>query len=166
MNEPPDKTRPERDAELEREVRADRKFSLEEAIGRMAGGGLTKGASPLAGKREAEAAVEEYLRGHLADAGGVLGVVLLRRLRESDLLLGGSDRPLGVLAEGARRLLGSDYFLGELSREAAAEWARVSGERPRFGQPGGPPGPDLPYTTESVRDALCQLVEGLAPGGA
>jgi hypothetical protein len=166
MGESHDTPPASRDAELEREVRAGRKFSLQEAIGRMAGGGLTKGASPLAGKREAEAAVEEYLRGHLADPGGVLAVILLRRLRESDLLLGGSGRPLNALAEGARRVLGSDFFLGELAREAAVEWGRVSGERPRFERPGGPPDSDLPYTTESVRTALSRLVEGLAAGEA
>ena len=35
------------DAKLQREIRADRKFTLEEAIGRLAGPGAMKGASPI-----------------------------------------------------------------------------------------------------------------------
>lgn len=42
-----DATRSEADAELEREIRKERKFTLEEAIGRMIGPGGMKGASPI-----------------------------------------------------------------------------------------------------------------------
>ncbi len=38
----------EADAELEREIRNSRKFTLAEAIGRLAGPGATKGESPIA----------------------------------------------------------------------------------------------------------------------
>ena len=55
----PDKT--QADADLERAVRAERKFSLAEAIGRMAGPGAMKGASPVTRKRQAEAELQEYL---------------------------------------------------------------------------------------------------------
>src|SRR6476469_612637 len=41
----------EADAELEREIRAERKFTLAEAIGRMAGPGAMKGVSPVSNKR-------------------------------------------------------------------------------------------------------------------
>src|SRR4051812_46239252 len=43
MNDDPPKRRSKADADLEREIRADRTFSLEEAIGRMAGPGAMKG---------------------------------------------------------------------------------------------------------------------------
>ena len=36
------------DKELEREIRANRKFSVSEAIGRLAGPGMMKGISPVA----------------------------------------------------------------------------------------------------------------------
>ncbi len=39
------------EADVEREVRLGRKFSLSEAIGRMGGKGLLKGESPVAPKR-------------------------------------------------------------------------------------------------------------------
>lgn len=39
------------DAELQREIRAGRKFTLSEAIGRMAGPGAMKGVSPISRKK-------------------------------------------------------------------------------------------------------------------
>ena len=58
----------EADAELEREIRAERKFTLAEAIGRLAGPGMMKGVSPVTRKQQAIAAIQEYLNRHLADA--------------------------------------------------------------------------------------------------
>src|SRR5262245_35566541 len=112
------------DAALEREIRADRKFSLGEAIGRMAGPGMMKGVSPVSPKQQAEAAIEDFLHRNLTDAGGVLGGVLLRRVGQSDLLLGDYDHPLAVLTNYVRQVLGSDYLLRDLVREADAEWGR------------------------------------------
>ncbi|MEO2092320.1 MAG: hypothetical protein ABGY75_22935 [Gemmataceae bacterium] len=159
MSEDPDKPRSEADAELERETRADRKFSLSEAIGRMAGPGMMKGVSPVTRKRQAEAAIEDFLRLNLTDAGGALRVVLLRGVSDSDLLLRDYDHPLVVLASYARQVLGSDYRLQELVRQADVEWGRVTGERPHFERPGCPPDPDDPYTTESVRASLSHLIK-------
>jgi hypothetical protein len=164
MSETPD-TPPsdkDKDAELEREIRADRKFTLSEAIGRMAGGGLMKGVSPVTPKQQAEAAIEDYLRRHLADTGGVLGAVLLRRVGQCDLLVGDYDQPLAVLAGYVRQVLGSDYLLQDLVREADVEWGRVFGERPHFERPGCASDPDDPYTTEPVRTALSRLIDKLA----
>ena len=42
------------DDELQREIRAGRKFTLTEAIGRMAGLGAMKGVSPISLKKQAE----------------------------------------------------------------------------------------------------------------
>jgi hypothetical protein len=61
--------------------------------------------------------------------------------------------------------LGSDYQLGELVREADAEWGRVMGERPRFDVPGQAPDPDDPYTVASVRAALARLIDTLGDLG-
>ena len=65
-----------------------------------------------------------------------------------------------------REVLGSEYGLKELVREADVEWGRVFGERPRFETDGCPAAPDDPYTAESVRTALTQLVGGLTAGEA
>jgi hypothetical protein len=156
--------RSEEDAELEREIREGREFSLEEAIGRLAGPGAMKGESPVARMQQAEVEIESWLRSHLADAGGALRVVLHRQVKGSERLLDNFDQPLVVLAGYCQRVLDSDYLLEELVRDADIEWGRVMGERPHFEKAGVPHHPDDPYTIESVRDALSGLLEQLAAG--
>jgi len=163
MSEDRDGTPADEDEGLEREVRADRKFSLTEAIGRMAGGDLIKGGSPVTRKQQAELAIKGYLQRHMTDAGGVLGDVLLRRLGEG-LLRADYNQPLAILTDHLRQVLRSEYLLANLVREADVEWGRVVGERPYFQQPGSPPPPGDPYTTDSVRITLSQLIEKLAAG--
>jgi hypothetical protein len=164
MSNDPPKRPSEADAELEREIRAERKFSLAEAIGRMAGPGAMKGVSPVSNKQQAEAAIQEYLGQHLSDTGGVLRGVLLRQVAGSEILLQNLDRPLVALAGHARSILDSAYLLGELVREADVEWGRVSGERPHFEQVGRTPDSDDLYTAESVRTALSRIIEELSAG--
>jgi hypothetical protein len=154
----------EADAELEREIREERKFSLEEAIMRMAGPGALKGESPIAPKRQAELEIESCLNRHLADAVGALQVVLLRRVRESELLLKNYHQPLAVLNAYCLQVVNSDYSLKELVREADIEWGRVLGERPHFDKEGSSPHPDDYYTIESVRSALSELMGQLEAG--
>jgi len=162
MSNDPQPRKTQADADLEREVRAERKFTLTEAIGRMAGPGAMKGASPVTRKREAEAELQEYLARHLDDSGGVLRGLVLRLVTESDLMLEHLDQPLAALAGGVGRALGSDYLLTELVREADAEWGRVTGEQPHFNVAGQPPHPDDPYTPDSIRAALQRLADSLA----
>ena len=165
MSDDKDTQRSEADAELEREVRKGRKFTLAEAIGRMAGPGAMKGASPVTRKQQAEAEIEDWLRRHLPAGDGELQVVLLRRVKGSELLLNNYEQPLVVLAAFCRQVLDSDSLLRELVREADVEWGRVQGERPHFEREGSPPDPADPYTLESVREALAGLVEQLGAGG-
>ena len=162
-NDPPE-CPSEVDAALAREIQSERKFSMAEAIGRLAGSGMMKGASPVTRKQQAEAEIREYLGRHLPDTAGALPRVLLRQMGESQLLLDNLDLPLVVLAGHVRSVLGSEYLLTELVREADVEWGRAFGERPHFEQEGRPPHSDDPYTAESVRIALSQLVEKLNAG--
>ena len=148
------------DTEIEREIRTNRKFSLNEAIGRIAGGDFMKGGSPVTRKRQAELEIDVYLRRHLVDSGGVLRSVLSRHLGES-LLASDYDQPLATLGEYIRRMLTSEHSLEEFVREADAEWGRVQNERPYFQVPSRSPHPDDPYTIDSVRLALGQLRERL-----
>jgi hypothetical protein len=149
------------DADLQREIREGRKFSLAEAIGRMAGPGAMKGASPITGKQQAEAEIEHYLNRHLADGPGILPVVLLHEVSESDYLLNHLDQPLVALAGYVQSVLENDYRLQELTRKADVEWGRTFGERPHFETQGRLPHPDDPYTAESVRVAISRLNEKL-----
>jgi hypothetical protein len=164
MSDNQDRQGSEADAELEREIRKERKFTLAEAIGRLAGPGAMKGESPVARMQQAEIEIEYWLRGHLADAGGALQVVLHRHVKGSELLLNNFDQPLVVLAGYCQRVLDSDYLMGELVRDADIEWGRVMGERPYFETEGSPRHPDDPYTVESARLALSGLLEQLASG--
>jgi hypothetical protein len=152
----------ELDADLEREIREGRKFTLAEAIGRLAGPGMMKGISPATRKQQAEAVLESFLERHLNSPAGALSVVLLRQVKESDRLLNNLDAPLVVLAECIRHILASDYLLQELVQQADVEWGRTYDERPYFEKAGCPPHQDDPYTTESVHRALSHLLEDLA----
>ena len=77
------------------------------------------------------------------------------------MLLKGFDQPLAVLAGCLQQVLGSEFELKELVRDADVEWGRVFGERPFFEKDGGPPDECDPYTLESVRSKLAQLAGGL-----
>ena len=162
MSEQQDKHRSEADAALEREIRQGRKFTLEEAIGRLAGPGAMKGESPVTRMQQAETEIGTWLRCHLIDSGGSLEVVLHRRVKGSELLLNNFDQPLIVLASYCQQVLRSDYLLTEVVRDADVEWGRVMGERPYFEKEGSPCRPEDPYTVESVRNALSGLIEQLA----
>ena len=162
MSDRRDKQRSETDAELEREILEGRKFTMAEAIGRLAGPGAMKGESPVPRMQQAAIEIETWLRSHLRDSGGALQVVLHRHVRESDLLLNNFDQPLVVLASCCQRILESDYRLKELVREADVEWGRTMDERPVFEREGSPRDPDDPYTAQSVRNALTRLLDQLA----
>jgi hypothetical protein len=153
--------RSEADAELEREIRKERKFSLAEAIGRMAGPGGMKGASPVAGGQEAGAEIEHWLNCHLTDNGGGLRTILLRSVKASPILLSHYDQPLVALRTCCQKILGSDYLLQEFVRNADIEWGRLFGERPHFEREGLPAHPDDPYTIDSVRRTLTQILQQL-----
>jgi hypothetical protein len=148
----------EADAELQREIRAEREFTLAEAIGRMAGPGSMKGASPVAGMQQAAAEIQEYLNGNFGSTtASPLAGVLFRWVKESESLLNGFNQPLVVLAEFVRKVLNSEYLVKELVRQSDVEWGLMTGERPS---------PDDPSTLEPVRTALTQLAEKLAGAGA
>jgi hypothetical protein len=154
--------RSEADAQLEREIRGGRKFTLEEAIARLAGPGMLKGESPVARMRQAEIEIGSWLRTHLADAGGALEVILDRRVKGSELLLNNFDEPLVVLASYCQQVLTSECLLEELVCEADVQWGRLMGERPYLERAGSAPHPEDPYTVERVREKLTDLVEQLA----
>jgi hypothetical protein len=152
------KTGAQSDADLEREIRDGRKFTLAEAIGRLAGPGAMKGASPATRKQQAEAAIETFLERHLVSPGGALSTVLLRQIKGSELLLTNLDQPLAALISYVQGILASEHLLQEFVRVCDVEWGRVYGERPFFEKSGSPPHEDDPYTLASVRTTLSQLL--------
>ena len=126
MSDNQDAKSSEADTNLEREIRNSRKFTLEEAVVRMAGPGALKGESPIARKRQVELEIEACIRRNLTDAVGALKIVLLRRVRECELLIKNYEQPLAALAIYCQQLLNSDYRLKELVREADTEGGAYS----------------------------------------
>src|SRR5262249_13625030 len=127
MGDDKDTQRSDADAELEQEIRKDRKFSLAETVGRMAGPGAMKGASPATSQQQAVAEIENWLRHHMTAGNSELEAVLLRRIQASEPLNKNFDEPLAVFATFCQKALDSDYLLNELVREADVEWGRVNG---------------------------------------
>ena len=149
------------DRKLEEEIRQARSFTPQEALARMAGPGALKGASPVSQVQQAETEIGNWLTRHLADPADVLQVLLQRQLNGSALLLDNLDQPLIALANHCRNILTSDYLLGELVRQADVEWGQRMDERPIFEKEGSPDQANDPYTSESVRGELAQLVRQL-----
>jgi len=149
-----DRPRVPSEADIEREIRQGRKFTAEEAMGRMAGPGAMKGASVLSRQQEAENAVGVWLAASIADPAGALRTVLHRHLKGSSLLLDNLDDPSVAASTYLRQILASDQRIREIVSEADAEWGRIMDERPHFEREGSPPHPDDPYTMVSVRTAL------------
>jgi hypothetical protein len=161
MTEEPDKERSEEFAELEGEIRRGRKLTAKDAMARMAGPGAMKGASPVSRMQQAEIEVGNWLRSHVTDEAGALHLVLHRDVKGSELLLNNVDQPLVGLVQFCEQVLASDYRLKEIVRRVDVEWGQRMGERPHFEREGSPQDPNDPYTAESVRDALSNIVKQL-----
>src|SRR5690242_10552685 len=123
MSDDPGQQPSQGEAELEGEIRRERKFTLAEAIGRLAGPGAMKGISPVTRLRQADLQIEAWLEKHLPDTGG-LAIVLHREVKESEILLNNLDQPLIALAGFCQQVLDSDYLMRELVRNADTEWGR------------------------------------------
>jgi hypothetical protein len=164
MSDDKDQQRSVADAELEREIRQGRKFTAQEAVARMIGPGAMKGGSAVPRVQEAETAIGTWLRSNLTDSTGALQELLHRQLKGSELLLNNLDQPLLALADYCQQVLASDYSLEELVREADGEWGRRMDERPHFNSEGSPPDLDDPYTNDSVRAALGEVLTKIFEG--
>ncbi len=91
-----------------------------------------------------------------------MSVVLLRRAKESEILLNNLDQPLIVLASCVQQVLDSEYLMKEFVRECDVEWGRTYGERPILQKEGCPSDQEDPYTVESVQNTLSNLIDKLA----
>jgi hypothetical protein len=167
MGDDRDKRRTNADAELECQIRQERKFTAKEAMARMIGPGAMKGGSPISQVQEAEIEIGVWLRNNLTDPPGALQALLHRQLKGSVLLLDNLDQPLLALARYCEQVLATNHRLEELVREADVEWGRRMDERPHFNREGSPPHPDDPYTNDSVRAALSAILTQIsgATGG-
>ena len=147
------------DRQVERDIREHQEFSLSGAIGRLGGADLLKGASPVTRKEQAKFLIEQALEKYLRDSDGAMEVVLLRTVVASRALLdSGYDQPLVTLRDFCRSLVDAPNRLSEFVRQVDMEWGRMYEERPHFELPGRAPSPDDPYTIDSVKQRLQELL--------
>lgn len=146
--------------DLEREIRQGRAFTLEEALGRLMGGGM-KGASPVSRLDQARQAVAWVVRKRLRDREGALAAVVVREMGDSQSLLDRLEQPVEALRGWLAAMLDDGELLADLVRAADVQWGRTLGERPFFDRPGATPHLDDPYTADSVRAALQALHDEL-----
>lgn len=152
------KSQEEKDAEFEREVRLQRKFTLGEAIARE-GGSTFKGTQAVPAHKQAQTQISQFIRAHLRDASGALRRQLDVRVTENYSLVGEHlNAPLEALRSAVKNILGNDPTLFEFVRQVDQRYGQMFDVRPHFHKPGEDPHPDDEYTHDSVRAALTELL--------
>lgn len=148
-------------AEVQRDLRAQQKFSVAGAIGR-AGSGLLKGGSPVSQQEQSVTAITQWIDQHTLDPSGALKSILRRRVRDNDLLVAHHlKQPYTALRKIIETILASDYSLKEFVRQVDVRWGEMYQERPLFENGDQVADPADEYTHESVRQDLTVLLEKL-----
>ena len=146
------------DAELEREVRSKRKFSLGEAIARE-GGMSFKGVDAVPPHKQAQTRISQFIRAHVRDNSGALKRHLEVRVTENETLVGTHlGAPLEALRTAVQNILRTDAMLVEFVRQVDQRYGQMYDVRPHFHKAGQDPHPEDEYTHDSVRAALEQLL--------
>ncbi len=147
---------------LQREIRAQRKFSLAEAIGRE-GGSFMKGESTIPRPLRAIAAINQFIITHISDPAGPLSTTLQTWAKDDIRVSRQLDTPLIALDQIIESLLTAPTTLAEFARQVAIAHSQLTGDRPYFQQLGQPPHPATPYSHAAIRQRLSQLQAILQP---
>jgi hypothetical protein len=118
---------------LQREIRAQRKFSLAEAIGRE-GGNFMRGESTIPRPLRATAAINQFIVAHLNDPAGALSSTLQAWAKEDIRVARQLDRPLVALTQIIEGILANSITLGEFARQVAIAHSQLTGDRAIFAQ--------------------------------
>ena len=147
---------------LQREIRAERKFSVSEAIGRE-GGSFLKGSQAMVPRPlRALAMINEFLEQHLDDNNGSLHICLKRWVK-TDVRVGKYlDQPLVALQAIVLDIVQQPQTLYEFARQVAVEWGQMNGERTYFQKPSTEPSPNVAYSHNTIQIILTQLLEQIA----
>jgi hypothetical protein len=138
-------------------------FTLASAIGKTAGSGMLKGASPIPRITQATTALIQFTDAHTPDPSGALKSLLRRRIQAStDQLAKHLDTPLRALPEILAPMMTHPHALHEFVRQVDMRWGEMYQERPHFQQPGQTPHPEDEYTHTSVKHALEHLLDQAA----
>lgn len=145
--------------EIQKEVLADRRFSLAEVIGRE-GGDFLKGDSPVPKLVQVATEISLFVNQNVQDSAGVVQAILDNWVKADQVRLSRYlDRPLGALEEILESIVNHPDLLYEFVRHIDMKWGEINDERPHFQRPGQPPHPDDPYTHESVHHQLSDLLD-------
>ena len=153
-----------KEAEIEREISMQRKFSLGEVIAQEAGS-IFKGEQAVPKHKQAQVHIGRFIREHLRDTSGALKRQLEVMVTEDDVLVGKHvDAPLEALRLVVQRILATEPMLFEFVRQVDQRYGQMYDVRPHFHIPGQDPHPDDEYTHQSVpaalRDLLARIEEG------
>ncbi|ESA32545.1 hypothetical protein N836_24840 [Leptolyngbya sp. Heron Island J] len=150
--------------DLQRDIRAGRKFSLSEAIGRE-GGSFLKGSQAMVPRPlRALAVINGFIDRHLDDTNGALQPCLKRWIK-TDVRVGKYlDEPLLALRSLMTDIVQQPQVLYEFARQVAVEWGQMNGERPYFQKPGAEPHPEVAYSHQRIQEILAALLEQLPVG--
>ncbi|MGB3787546.1 MAG: hypothetical protein WA949_06020 [Phormidesmis sp.] len=146
--------------ELQREILAERKFSLAEAIGRE-GGSFMKGESAVPRPLRAANAIRQFIATRSSDPASALATELytwsIADIRVSRQL----DAPLVALSQIIESLLTEPTAFYEFARRVAIAQSKLTGDRPHFQQPNQPPAPEADYTHDSIKQYLLDITTQL-----
>ncbi|MBF0186596.1 MAG: hypothetical protein HQL50_01575 [Magnetococcales bacterium] len=147
------------DDEIQKELRAQQKFSMSGAIGRSAGGAM-KGASPIPERDQVVNALVRFSNDSVRDASGALKSLIKRRIKTNLPTIDAHlDDPLTALEEILRPIVEKEAVLHEFVRQVDVKWGQLMMERPHFQKPGQTPHPDDEYTHSSVKKAVTDLLK-------
>ncbi len=136
---------------LQAEIRAQRKFSLAEAIGRE-GGSFMKGESLVPRPLRATTTLNQFIVAHLKDPTGALSTTLQAWAKDDIRLTRQLDTPLVALTQLTENLLDEPIIFAEFARQVAIAHSQLTGERAIFAQE---------ITHDPIRDELLSLLAQL-----
>ncbi len=146
--------------DLQREIRAERKFSLAEAIGRE-GGSFMKGESAIPRPLRARTELDRFITAYLHEPTGALATTLYTWASDDIRVSRQLDTPLVALAQILESLLAEPTTFSEFARRVAIAHSRLTGDRPHFQQFGQPAPADVEHTHQSITLALTALHDRL-----
>ncbi len=117
--------------DLQAEIRAARKFSLAEAIGRE-GGSFMKGESMIPRPLRATTAINQFIAAHLTDPASALSSTLQAWAKDDIRIARQLDKPLVALMQIIESILSDPATFGEFARQVAIAQSRLTGDRAIF----------------------------------
>ena len=142
--ENPTSSPPALPADLQTTIRANRSFTLAEAIGRE-GASHLKGESTIPRPLRAAAAIRQFITQHSAEPGGPFATTLITWATEDINLSRQLDTPLVALAALIEMLSTQPTQFIEFARQVAIAHSKVTGDRPLFQSYGHPPHPNARF---------------------